>query len=222
MSDSRPDRITQAGRFNDEKRGSAPVKADMVLVNALGSLQLNGERYPVLPFAGAGSLIDQRFIDSVEHPALVLVENLSVMTALPRLLLPEPLSDALFLYRGDMKDTSNSAASKAFARLSCPLKVVFADFDPKGVEIALTCGAEQALLPEQQQWPLICDAGWRSLEGPEQRWQNQRDARVGLGERAAKPEWVDTALSTMGRFGQTRTQEHLIAHQVPLALFPLS
>lgn len=221
MNDNRPDRITQAGCFNNEKAGSSPVKKDLVLVNALHSLKLNGETYPILPFAGAGCMLDQRFIDSQQHVALVLVENLSVMTALPRLQLPEPLQDSLFLYRGDVKDTSTSAANKLFRRLNCQQKVVFADFDPKGIEIALSCGAEQALLPVQEQWEIICDPLWQNLEGVEERWIDQGATLAALGQRQAKPEWADSALSCMGRHVQTRTQEHLIAHQVPLALFPI-
>ncbi|WP_028115326.1 DUF7281 domain-containing protein [Ferrimonas senticii] len=215
------DRITQAGRFNDEKGGSAKISADMVLVNSLGELQLNGQCYPKLPFVGAGLMLDYRLIDSVEHSALVLVENLAVMAALSRLQLPQALNEALFLYRGDIKDVSTQAASNAFKQLACPMKVVFADFDPAGLRIALTSHADFALFPAEPRWDEICNPNWQDLEGFEERWQNQYQDFGAFASNRDIPDWASKAFKIMGQHRQTRTQEHLIAHQVPLQLLPL-
>lgn len=213
-------RIDWANTHNNEKEGAQAVRKYWLQCRAIGELKLNGEQLPKLPKGSAGLLLDWREIHSIEHPVVVMVENLSVMAALEQIHWPQSLQHALFVFRGDARDVQTSSAYHFCRQLKCPV-VAFADFDPKGVEIALTCGAAMALLPKRELWDQICHPDWQSLIGPEVRWQSQEQSRQALADRAHKPEWVDEALRVMGKHGRTRTQEHLIAHQVPLELLPL-
>ncbi|WP_298442151.1 hypothetical protein [uncultured Ferrimonas sp.] len=216
-----PTRIELAKTHNNEKGGSRPVGADLVLASALSTVCVNGLRLPIHKVNRSGVMLNWREIERIEHDCVVLVENLAVMTALAQLQLPDELQGALFLYRGDANDNHTSAAYQWFRQLTHVNKVVFADFDPAGIEIAISSGAEWALLPQQAQWEYLLHPQWQQLIGAESRFYAQRESLNGLAERTNKPEWGEQLLRTMGKHRQTRTQEHLIAHQVPLALFPL-
>ncbi|SDJ10922.1 hypothetical protein SAMN04488540_10530 [Ferrimonas sediminum] len=208
-----------AARRNDEKSRAEAVSRHLVKFNTLGSLKINGNSYPLPEISCAGIDLDWREIDTLEHSHLVMVENLAVMTALSRLMMPQCLRDALFLYRGDIKrHTHTGTAYECFNALSdqCE-RVVFADFDPAGLAIAHQSGAVQAMLPCSTLWQEILVPGWQELEGPELRWFDQQK-QVEWLSKSPDARWAQPALNSMAKQRQTRTQEHLLAHDVALAL----
>ncbi|BDY05756.1 hypothetical protein [Ferrimonas sp. YFM] len=212
---------------NDEKSGARAVGEELVLCRPLSHWHIDGAATPLPPFEQAGQQVNWRSLlqmgDRLGHTHLVLVENLALMTELTRLKLPECLHNALFLYRGDASaDKQTNAAYQCFRAFKGRLPLVyFGDFDPAGLDIGLSSGAEQLLLPAPEQWQTLLSPDWQGIEGPELRWFAQ-EAQARRLFTSGLPGPLLSALMVMDWHKQTRTQEHLLGHQVPLELVDLS
>ncbi len=216
-------RIQQAQTQADEKGGAQAVTEELVLCRPLTHWHIDDTPLALPPLMQAGQLLNwpslQQLGQRLGHTHLVLVENLALMAELHRLNLPDSLNQALFLYRGDVAaDRQVSRAYQCFRAFKGQLPLVyFGDFDPAGLEIGLGCGAEQLLLPARSLWPALLSADWQGLKGPETRWFEQRAQAQRLHD-SQLPDSVKQALLAMDRHKQTRTQEHLLAHDVALEL----
>ncbi|WP_417350075.1 hypothetical protein [Ferrimonas sp.] len=217
----------QAATQADEKLSARAVGEDLVLCRPLSHWHIDGAATPLPPFEQAGQQVNWRSLhqmgDRLDHTHLVLVENLALMTELTRLSLPAELQKGLFLFRGDASaDKQTNAAYQCFRAFKGRLPLVyFGDFDPAGLEIGLSSGAEQMLLPARECWDTLLSAQWQQLKGAEPRWHKQQEQARRLFT-SPLPEPLKQALLVMDRYKQTRTQEHLLAHQVPLELVDLN
>lgn len=202
----------------NEKIGALKVSGDFVLLNSRHSLCLNNEITTNSPLNSLGHFICASDIKSIEHSHIVLVENLIVMANLSRLNIPEQLKDALWLYRGDAQPQQQTGtAYELFRRFSSRHQLVcFSDLDPSGLQICLTSGATQ--------WLTIVDKTQLSmkLRGVENEWGKQDKARRYLNNKSSLPSHCESLFKQMMSSQTTLKQEHILQHELKLALFPLS
>lgn len=201
----------------NEKAHSYAVSRDFVLLNALKPLQINQQQLPLNPFTSLGVYLKADEIISVEHPQIILVENLEIMANLKALNIPESLHSALWLYRGDAKKEQQTGSAYQFFRRykESHQLICFSDLDPAGIQIALTSGADYWLTAEDNN---VIDI---NLHGDENEWFKQAKAIKYLEGVINLPEKCRTAYVKMRRNRKTLKQEHMLAHNVKLELFEL-
>ncbi|MCL1057517.1 hypothetical protein L2729_05835 [Shewanella gelidimarina] len=206
----------------NEKLNSYPVSRDFILINSINGLKINKQLIAKSPFSSLGLSIKADEIDSIEHPYIVLVENLTLMANLAQLILPEALKDALWVYRGDVKPSQQTGTAYQFFRRwqhNASYKLVcFSDLDPKGIEIAYTSQAHYWLSPTDCEAALAIAV---KLEGIEQEWHNQNEARLYLHGQKLLPAQCLLAFSLVNDQRITLKQEHMLSHHLPLQLFAL-
>ncbi|EDQ02667.1 DUF7281 domain-containing protein [Shewanella benthica] len=202
-----------------EKLNSYPVSRDFILINSINGLKINKQLIATSPLSSLGLSVKADEIDTVEHPYIVLVENLTLMANLASLILPDPLKDALWLYRGDVKPSQQTGMAYQFFRRwkdnPCYKLVCFSDLDPKGIEIAYTCEADYWLSPADCEAAMAID-----LQGIEQEWHKQTASRLYL-HRQQLPAQCQLAFSLMNEQHITLKQEHMLSHNLKLQLFSL-
>tara|TARA_R110001583_G_scaffold112917_6_gene263131 strand:- start:7964 stop:8833 length:870 start_codon:yes stop_codon:yes gene_type:complete len=201
----------------NEKVGALNVSEDFVLLNSLQSLCLNQQITQNSQLSSLGHFICASDIETIEHQHIVLVENLIVMANLNRLNIPEQLKDALWLYRGDAQAYKQTGtAYELFRRFSSSHELIcFSDLDPSGLQICLTSGATQ--------WLTISDKTPLSmaLQGDEKEWFKQQKAISFLNDKKPLPAYCESLFMQMKQLQTTLKQEHILQHELKLALFPL-
>lgn len=212
-------RLQSAKTTRNEKQNSYPVSHDFILVNSLTNLKLNQLQHETSPFSSLGIYIDASKIQSVEHKQIILVENLEVMACLKQLIIPSHLKEALWLYRGDLREQQTTSRAYQFLRSfkKTHQLICFSDLDPAGIEIALTCGAHYWLTPVES--AVIIN---KQLLGDENEWFKQGKAITFLNKKEMLPDKCKNAFSLMRQYQKTLKQEHMLANQIPLELFLLS
>ncbi|MFT7053894.1 MAG: hypothetical protein ACJAU1_001452 [Psychromonas sp.] len=203
----------------NEKDNSYAVCRDFVLINSLGSLQLNEQVYPANSLTSLGLYVKGDEIKSIQHKQIVLVENLEIMANLPALILPEELENPLWLYRGDIQEKQQTGSAYAFFKRfdnDQHQLICFSDLDPAGIQIALTCHAKYWLTPNDSS--VIKFSGSKDAE---QEWYKQ-DAMVKyLNSYNNLPDKCHRAFALMLDNRKTLKQEHMLAHQISLGLYRL-
>jgi hypothetical protein len=218
--DSYPGAKTKTKNAEDqrnEKTGALKVSHDYVLLNSLGSLCLNQLITESHLLSSLGNFICASEIKTIEHKHIIMVENLEVMANLPLLNIPEELKSALWLYRGDQqKHKKTDTADCFFKRFKKTNQLIcFSDFDPKGLEIALTCGAVQWLTLAQKKDINI------KLRGDEFEWFKQQNAKKYLNKNITLTDEIEELFNTMNNHQKSLKQEHIVAHSLTLRLYPL-
>lgn len=181
--------------------GKAPRSGRVLIRSTTGSLAINGL---TLPMIDDGCLdIHVRSILSIEHDCLIVVENFEAVTGLEKLVMNGfPYRDPLIVYRGDAINPGNGAIEMA-KNTALPV-IAFSDFDPQGLNIALsTPNVRGALLP----------ASYDRLNRPDL-FLTQRGL---LGPINKYPVSWRPAIAAMLDQRQTLTQENMIARGVPCA-----
>ena len=214
-------RVVNSETESDEKRNALAVSHDFVLVNALTSLQVNKQRVDISLLETLGVYINAKEVNSIEHKAIILVENLSVMANLQRLVLTKDaahLKDALWVYRGDKKEEQTTGSSYDFFRRfkSTHQLVCFADFDPAGFHIAMTSGATQLLAPRLDAFQFI------EVRGTEQEYYDQDNAKKYLNKQLDLSSPLGWLYKGIKEKKQTIQQEHILSHQIPLSVYHIS
>ncbi len=229
------DRLTTAETSRNEKENSYAVSKDFVLINSLTDINVNQTCHKISPLTSLGMYIKAEEIKSVEHSAIVIVENLTVMANLNAVNLASietnsspknkniDLSKALWLYRGDVKVQQTTSTSYQFFRRfkgHIPL-VCFSDLDPKGIEIAFTCDADYWLSIENTNEIAM------ELSGNEQEWYKQGASISFLQEKIITTPNQEIAcwhklFENLLTHRKTLKQEHILKHNVAVALFELS
>jgi len=213
---SRQDNATNK---RNEKDNSYAVCRDFVLINSLGSLQLNGQVYPANSLTSLGLYVKAQEIKSIEHKQIVLVENLEIMANLPGLILPDELENALWLYRGDIQEKQQTGSAYAFFKRfdnDQHQLICFSDLDPAGIQIALTCAAQYWLTPDDSS--VIQFSGAKDAE---QEWYRQDATVKYLNSYNNLPDKCQRAFALMLDNRKTLKQEHMLAHKIPLGLYRL-
>lgn len=218
--DSYPDdqsRVSNAKTERNEKVGGLNVSDDFILVNSLDALCLNQLISKNCSVSSLGHFICASEIETIEHPQIILVENLAVMANLSRLNIPIALKNALWLYRGDaQKHQQTGTANQFFRRFKATNQLIcFSDFDPAGLQITLTCGATSWLTISSREMVNI------ELGGDEHEWFNQQKAKNYLTHNAQLTDSIAELFACMNNIQKTLKQEHMLAHFLPLVLYPL-
>ncbi|NQY88740.1 MAG: hypothetical protein HRT51_13530 [Colwellia sp.] len=254
---SKEDRISSAEKFRNEKENSYAVSKDFILINSLAELNINQSRHKISPLTSLGTYIKADDIQSIEHSAIVLVENLAVMANLSAINLSAinlaslnsktsetntlstnvpsthilsqyiDLTQALWLYRGDVKPQQTANSSYYFFRRfkgEIPL-ICFSDLDPKGIEIALTSHADFWLTLKNT------NEVARPLLGDEQEWYKQgtsidflhQQMNVNLDKNNEGEENIDWQhkFKILLRHKKTLKQEHILKYKLTLTLLKL-
>jgi len=222
-------RLNIANEFRNEKVNSYAVSKDFILINSLSEFKINKTQHNISPLASLGIYIRADDINSIEHKSIIFVENLAVMANLSSLnltLLSEELTDALWVYRGDIKkQQSTGTAYEFFRRFNTHQRICFSDVDPKGIEIALTSHANYWLsIKNIADYIKVCE----SLKGNEQEWFNQSASIKFLQKKLMKnnedtqkkPTW-STLFTASSAIQKTLKQEHILTHQLALTLLNL-
>lgn len=214
-------RIVNAEINSNEKLNALTVSHDFVLVNSFDKLLLNEQQIDIGLFDSLGIYINADKVDSVEHKSIVFVENLAVMANLKQLVLAENavhLKDALWVYRGDQKHEQTTGTAYVFFRrfTESHQLVCFADFDPAGLQIAMTCGALQLLAPSFDAFDSI------NVKGTEQAYYAQNNAKKYLDIQITLSDELQALYRVMKDNKRTIQQEHLLSHQIPLSLYGIS
>ena len=226
---SKQDREENAENKRNEKENSLPVSKDFILINSLSELKINKNTYPISPYTSLGHYIKAEEIQSIEHKYIIFVENLAVMASLSKLdltLISEDLTDALWVYRGDVKkQQSTGTAYEFFRRFNSHSRICFSDVDPKGIEIALTSHADY--------WLTIKNIGdfeqtTQLLIGNEEEWFKQQDSIKFLQKKILlqqqnlqnMPAWQPLFLVS-SKMQKTLKQEHALKHNLSLTLMRL-
>ncbi|WP_022941562.1 DUF7281 domain-containing protein [Psychromonas hadalis] len=210
-------RIGNAQNNRNEKVGALKVSDDFVLVNSLDKLCLNQKISINNKLMALGQFICASEVETIEHQQIILVENLAVMANLFLLNIPSELENALWLYRGDtQKHKQTGTANPFFRRFQKTNQLIcFSDFDPEGLKIALTSGATHWLTLKQKDDIKI------ALKGDEFEWFKQQNAKQYLSNHTKLPDVITELCNTMNNNQKTLKQEHMLAHSLPLALYPL-
>ena len=216
-------RIDIAAYHNDEKTNALAVSKDFVLVNSLSSLQINSKSVDVSDFSTLGLYINANKVDSIEHQHIVLVENLAVMANLDKLALmnnAKYLTNALWIYRGDIKPEQSTGRAYDFFRSfkDSHQLVCFADFDPEGMRIAMTSGASAMLSPNSNTLLNF------TVDGSDIDYFKQETARQYLMNKSNEGDFawqLEKLFAVMSAQRKTIKQEHILAHQIPLSVFTL-
>lgn len=218
------DRLQMASLHADEKLASKPAGHDHILLNSPdGLLRLNKQVVDLQSqqLSSAGLLALNSGIKTVEHSAIVVVENLAMMPLCNTLPLPPTAEHALWIYRGDHKSGAKADASKAFIERFGADKeiIVFSDMDPKGLEIAVTMPhADYWLGPQQEAWDSCLSSRQANHEG----FDLQSKAWAYL-QRLTDNDELSKALmnllTCLNRHRSSYRQEHMASHAIELALF---
>ena len=222
------DRLTTAEKNRNEKENSYAVSKEFILINSLTDINVNQTCHKVSPLTSLGMYIKADEIKSVEHSAIVFVENLTVMANLNTINLASiksniDLSKALWLYRGDVKAQQTTNTSYQFFRRfkrHIPL-VCFSDLDPKGIEIALTSDSDYWLTIENT------DEITMELSGNEQEWYKQGASISFLQKKISTTPSQEVVcwqklFENLQTHRKTLKQEHILKHNVALALLELT
>ncbi|WP_163931785.1 hypothetical protein [Paraferrimonas sp. SM1919] len=214
-------RLQAASRSHDEKCGSVQVNQNQILIaSPSGKLLINNSivEFPCSLF-GAKLNLNYKLIDSIQAHSIVVVENEIIMSHLHDLILPPALENALFIFRGTAQSSRTISACDHFIckwRKSKPI-IGFYDLDISGLKMIKELKPDQILLPPQQLWSSLFSPQWNDLIGNEQRLYKQQQQFDNL-KQTLNSITCQQLLEQITKNHQTRTQEHLLQHKVPLVL----
>ncbi|CAH7421390.1 conserved hypothetical protein [Vibrio chagasii] len=136
-------RVSLSEKFVNEKLGGGAVKGHRVELSALNGCRVNGLNLPLVE--GMTLCVDDRFLETIQHSHIVVVENYEAFTSIGKTRFPVGLSDAIFIYRGD---GDGGVINKDFFNRFSESKVIgWFDTDPSGVSIGISLNLTQFLLP---------------------------------------------------------------------------
>jgi hypothetical protein len=141
------DRITALARSNDEKSGTDAVFAQMVMVKPQpGRAMRLGGKDIELP-DGAAFHLSKEMAGLVDTNGVILIENETAFMEFHRLMfaVPEAYQDYLLVFRGKPRLARQDAAECFLKALDVPV-IVFSDYDPAGLVIALRAPNSRGML----------------------------------------------------------------------------
>lgn len=209
------DRLTQSEKAANEKLARGTVFGQSLILAATGQAPIpliTGElRLPSFAFLGVPvGTID---IPRLSERHLVIIENGSLMTEPHRLDLPPPWNNAVLIYRGHGDDAK--ALKRIMATHPQDRLALFYDFDPAGMDMALTVGGGALIVP--QMW----------IELTERCEPNKRDSfyeqakQLVRAQNLTKTPELNNILAHMEKEKLAVTQEALVSNGIKLmAILP--
>ena len=200
-----------------EKRNTVSVRSEYVLLNSITSININGNKNPIIAEGSLGNYVAIEDIKSIENTHLILVENLIVMGYLSALNLSADFKNALWVYRGDKNAENTTGVAYQFFRLyQGKIKTIcFSDYDPEGVNIAISSGADEWLTLID---PINCNLS-SYLDND---FHKQTKACTSLRLNKNLPIKCQQAFENMSKTKTTIKQEHMVSHQLALGCFSLN
>ena len=213
-------RLVSSLTQSNEKLNAFSVNKDFVLINVINALTINDHVLDISLIDSLGLFVQADKIVSVEHQQIVLVENLTVMAHLDKLVFTETtqhLKNALWVYRGDIKtQQSTCKAYQFFRRFKDSHDLIcFADIDPAGFEIVLTSGAEKMLAVS------TVDLINFEVNDADNDYFNQRSANNYLSKQGDLSLSLTQLINVMVVERKTIKQEHILSHQIPVLMLGL-
>jgi len=228
LRESLPDDRLEIAKFHaNEKLAGKPVSDDYLLLNSPdGFVCINDKQITLHPesIPAAGLFCLNSGIESVDHDALVVVENLAIMSLCASFELPPMARRALWAYRGDPKTGSKTNVCHDFVDRFGANKtvVVFSDMDPKGLEIALTMPHANYWLgpvPESwQTWLKKQEVGNSDGYYLQARSMTYLKRLSGAG---ALSEPMSALIECLQNERSSCRQEHMYSHKIELGLLPI-
>ena len=207
-------RVAVAATAANEKLSSQGVFAQMLQLTRAPGLPIPTLAGEACIPRGALLSVPSNLIRGADIEKLVVIENGAPFRHWYRAMWPEALQDAIFIYRGHGE---NMAEVKRVA-LECPRTHGFFDLDPAGLMMAAEMGVDSVILPRD----------WRELTAESeftqkfnkvdifQRQRQQLKQLQGLAGTALAP-----LIEHLEKHQLAITQEHMLAHALPLELFPV-
>lgn len=209
------DRLTQSEKATNEKLARGTVFGQSLILAATGqaTLPLITGEFSLPPFAFLGVPASAIDISGLAERHLVIIENGSLMTEPQRLDLPSPWDNAVLIYRGhgdDAKALKQIMATHPQDRLA-----LFYDFDPAGMDMALTVGRGALIVP--QMWSELTE---RCEPNKRDSFYEQAKQLVRAHNLTKTPE-LNNMLSHMEKEKLAVTQEALVSNGIKLmAILP--
>lgn len=219
-------RIDQSKHTAQDKLSSRPVFRMLRVAATDGVIEVRSDNgaivhFPSMPGTFIGMRGAQLVIDPARFDRVIIIENGSAMERwwdIPPILPERYRTRSLLVYRGHGQDAA--ALLSTLSALPDAVDVLFfGDFDPSGVDIAL--GIDKHLIHRRIALlaPTMPERLAKSMTKPETyEKQNQCLQRL-LG--LSLSEELNELLGLIKRDGWAVTQEILIAHGVPLTVYPL-
>ena len=205
---SRIDIVKETG--NEKLNAEAPGRHHLLLNSPSGQLLINGQSIPLM--TGASYRLDWRMLD--EFPkSIIVVENQQVFDFFQSVMLPEILFESFVVYRG------HNISSKAVIDFlqATPQNthiIAFCDYDPKGLEIALTTTkVSHILLPRLEQ-------AFNGAEGTRYRFDQQYAAVTHFSNKTL-PRSLDSHWNKLIEQKLCVSQELVLAQSKQLVIFTL-
>lgn len=202
-------RIEIAKSTGDEKfNADAPGRHHIMLNSHTGQLEINNQIIPLM--CGASYRTNWKQLQSV--PTLILVvENLQAFDYIQQVNIPEPIAAATVVYRGH-NISSKAVIDFLKATTAATQVIAFCDFDPKGIEIALTLPNVSHILLPDLKTAFEMTTGTRSL------FDNQHAAVTHINSKTTLPESLKAHWAALMQQKRCVTQENMIAHNKSLVI----
>lgn len=216
LDDLETGRLSQSEVTADEKLARGTVFGQSLILATTGEATLplvsGALRLPAFAFMGVpAETID---IAGLAECHMVIIENGSLMTEPQRLNLPAPWNNAVLIYRGhgdDAKALKSIVAAQPADRLA-----LFYDFDPAGMDMALTVGRGALIIPET--WGELTE---RSPLNKRDSFYEQNKQLIRAISLAKTPD-LNSILAHMQREKLAVTQEALVSNHVKLTAVSVS
>ncbi len=168
-------RIETAGQVIDEKWTHRKVREDLLSIRSIAQVVRLAEPCP-MPLGGYLTLPWQKALKH-KHETVVVIENLEAFIEAEKINWPNEVQkqNPLLVYRGDKETTPG--AVKRFLENNKQDYYVFFDYDPAGIQMALTQpGSPSIIVPNMPSDQLAKHSKWSEFE-------KQVSARKSLGKR---------------------------------------
>lgn len=193
-------RLDAAKHGIQEKFNQLPSKSKWTKLLPLdNSILINNELIPNYSFMHLEMSIDD--LSSIDCQHLLLVENIEAFSAIRAVNITIP-SSTLVIYRGDTQSESGVKFIKKARKLNKLIKVgVYADFDPAGLEIALSITPDLIIMP--------CISSLSIIKGDKQGYIKQFHQI-----KSSYPAILGIHIDSLKELKASYTQERLIAHNI--------
>lgn len=207
-------RMEMARKTNNEKLARDPVYGSLFVMAVIGDAEviISGQR--MKPPAGTliSALPETLDTEDLKNRKLVIVENGGVMPSASKIIMPPEWSNSVLLYRGH--GSNQGEVNKIVAAQPSHNLALYYDFDPKGLDMAMSHGKGSVLIP--QQWQTICETP-AFLKDANKRgaFRDQHESMKRLQAMSDSPLWR-TIVDAMRSKEVSITQEHITVYELPL------
>ena len=211
-------RMQMAEKRAPEKLASDSVFGNLLVLATAGDAQVvvNGGRIRTPPGSVLSVLPEAIDYEQLTQSRIVIIENGSLMPHWHDIRLPPEWRNSVLMYRGHRENVQHTR--KIIADQPGGNLALYFDFDPEGLEMALSIGKGDILIPEN--WRELGEDS-TNLTGINQRtvFRRQNEAMKRLQTIAKNSAWE--AVTTVLAQGELAVmQEHMTTHHWPLVTHP--